>query len=296
MKTMTLINISPVARRFVGAVASLLLFCAVVPNAHAQWEVTDSQVTSNTSAIKDNTGEIKTNTANMRDAIGNQGSGGNNTVNANLYHIDQKLTLADDNYLNTQPGTRMADPTVNLPTAASSAKLDDGSRCKSVAQPQQATCQKIVDIENSQYQYMLTVYETSKTRDTMLRDLLKEREKINSSGPNQFAMLENNTNKLTALYNLIALDHQQMLAVNYAYEANLRYLRQTQTLAANAAATGKTTDSLGSISIPGIGSIDIGQAISGLTTGMALGAALDGVATSAPSGMQRLSITDSSSW
>ncbi|TCV97224.1 hypothetical protein EC912_101219 [Luteibacter rhizovicinus] len=282
-------------RRLFGAIATLLLLCAATPAAHAQWEVTDQTTHDTLGEIKSDTSHISTRTDDLNNVLGTTANGGNQTMNANLDSINKKLIIGD-NYSADQPGVRMGDPTQALPTPTSTAKLDDGVHCQSVAQPQQATCQKIVDIENAQYQYMLTVYATSKTRDDMLRALLKEREQINSGDPNQYGKLENNTNKLTALYNLIALDQQQMQAVNYAYEANLRYLRATQTLAANAAATGKTTSSLGSINIPGIGGVDIGSAISGLTTGAALATALKGVQSSTPSGMKTLGIGDSNGW
>ena len=171
--------------------------------------------------------------------------------------------------------------------------LDDGTRCKAIAEKQQDTCKEIVALENAQYQYMLTMYKNTATRDSMLRELLKERSEITASDANQFGKLEDNTNKLTALYNLIALDQQQMQTVNYAYEANLRYLRSKQTIAANAASTGKDPSKWDSISLPGLGDVNVGSAISGLATGAALKISLEGAQTTRPAGMQTLSIGES---
>lgn len=272
------------ARRLVGA-ASLLLLFAIAPAAHAQWEVNDADANATLRQIRGDTQSANT-------ALGTPQDGGGHSMNNNLDAINRKLVIGT--YDASQPGPRVKDPAQALP--ADSTVLDDGAKCSQVASPQQETCQKIVQIENAQYQYMLTMYANSKVRDDMLRTLLKEREQISASDPNQYGRLENNTNKLTALYNLIALDQQQMQSVNYAYDANLRYLRAVQTLAANAASTGKSPSSLGSITLPGIGGVDIGSALSGLITGAALKGALSIAATSKPAGMKTLSIGDSNGW
>lgn len=273
------------ARRLLGA-ASLLLLFAVAPAAHAQWEVNDADANATLQQIRKDTQSANT-------ALGTPQDGGGHSMNNNLDAINRKLVIGT--YDASQPGPRVADPNPALPAAGGTA-LDDGTACKTVAQPQQETCNQIVTIQNAQYQYMLTMYANSKVRDDMLRTLLKERESISADDPNQYGRLENNTNKLTALYNLIALDQQQMQSVNYAYDANLRYLRATQTLGAVSAATGKKKMDLGTLSIPGLGDIDVGSAIAGLATGAALKTALTAVQTSEPSGMQTLTIGKTDGW
>ncbi|SFW62916.1 hypothetical protein [Luteibacter sp. UNCMF366Tsu5.1] len=274
--------------RLLGAAAFALALSLAAPAAHAQWAVNDANANATLKQIETHTNDTVTQTTDINSVLGKT-LGDGSTVNGNINAINEKLKIGT--YDEKQPGARVKDPTQTLPEDTT--KLDDGTRCKAVAQPQQATCQQIVDIENAQYQYMLTMYKNTATRDAMLRELLKERAAIQASDANQFGKLEDNTNKLTALYNLIALDQQQMQTVNYAYEANLRFLRAKQTIAANAASTGKQPSDWGSISLPGIGDVNIGSAISGLATGAALKASLDGVQSAKPSGMQTLSIGDS---
>jgi hypothetical protein len=284
-------RIAPLSR-FLGAMAVLVTLASTAPAAHAQWAVNDAeangtlkQIEQHTDKTVQNTKDIYDQTKDMNTVLGKT-VGDGSTINGNINAINEKLKIGT--VKDSQPGARVSNPVKELP--ADSTVLDDGTRCKAVAQPQQATCQQIVDLENAQYRYMLTMYKNTETRDTMLRDLLKERSEITPQDPNQFGKLEDNTNKLTALYNLIALDQQQMQTVNYAYEANLRFLRSQQTMAANAANTGKKPSDWGSISLPGIGNVDIGSAISGLATGAVLKESLDGVQSDKPAGMQTLSI------
>jgi hypothetical protein len=265
-------------RRLLGAMTLAVLLSVAAPAAHAQWQVQDQKGEDSLKGINDDTGKINSVLGTTQD--------GNGTINSNLNNINNKFVIGTTS--DNQPGPRVKDPTQVLPDATT--VLDDAAHCGLVATAQQDTCKQIVAIENSQYQYMITMYTNSKTRDDMLRTLLNERKAITSSGkpdPNQFGKLEDNTNKLTALYNLIALDHQQMLSVNYAYEANLRYLRAKQTQMANAAASGNPPPGSGggSINIPGIGNFDINSAISAMTTGAALKLALNGLATKPDSGM-----------
>jgi hypothetical protein len=135
----------------------------------------------------------------------------------------------------------------------------------------------------------------------MLRTLLTERQNIQagqSGDANQYGKLEDNTNKLTALYNLIALDRQQMQSVNYAYEANLRYLRSKQTQLADAAASGQSPPGSGggSINIPGVGNVNLGSVLASMTTGAILYGALQAQQTTAAPGMQKLGIESTSGW
>lgn len=282
-------------RRMASSAAMLLALCVAAPAAHAQWSVNDAEANRHLSNIDTNSGKIDKSTDHTNQTIGNTGDDYNSaTVNGRLDAINRKLTIGT--YDEAKPGPRLKDPDKALP-ASTSAALDDGASCNSIAPQQKATCQDIVALQNAQYKYMLTMYENTNTRDAMLRSLLEERKNINSNDPNQYGKLEDNTNKLTALYNLIQLDYQQMQTVNYAYEANIRYLQAKQTLAANAASTGKdTSSSTGSISIPGIGSVSLDSVIQGLATGAALKVALTGVQSTPPSGMKTLTISDSNGY
>jgi hypothetical protein len=292
-----------IGRRFYAAVASLLLACVLAPAVHAQdaWSVNDSQANDKLSNIKDNTKGTNDDTTAMKNALGDSNAGGGKTVNANLDAINKKLFIGSANnnqpYKDTQPGPRVVDPDQALPASSSTAAtLNDGSDCTQIPDAQQDNCKKIVAIQNAQYKYMLTMYENNKARDTMLRELLKERSNITADDVNQYGKLEDNTNKLTALYNLIALDQQQMATVNFAYDANLQFLRASQAQLARQANTGKPKASWTSINLPGVGAIDLSSQISGLISGVALTTALDSVQSTAPKGLQTLAIGKSNGW
>jgi hypothetical protein len=254
--------------RLVIAALTIPFIFAISTTAHAQWRVKDE------------------------DANKTLGDSGNGTISSNVYNLNKKLTVIGNE---SKPGDRIADPTPALPKPDDgTATLDDGKQCDSVAKAQTETCKKIVDIENAQYKFMLSVYKTSNDRNEVLKTLLTER---NGLKADDYGKIADNTNKLTALYNLIALDRQQMESVNYAYEANLRYLRATQARAADSAQTGsgKSGGGGGGITLPGIGEVNLGAVISGLTTGVVLKGALDAQQTNAD-GMKTLSISKGSSW
>jgi hypothetical protein len=269
--TMARTNIKHESRRGLLRACAVLLVAFAPLAAQAQWKVVDTDANR----------VLGTTT-------------GGKTINQNLDAINKKLVIGTNNKDN--PGTRMEDPAKALPAPdATEATLDNGEHCKAVATAQQDTCKAIVDIENAQYKYMLTVYKTSDTRQKMLQKLLDEREAIQDN-PNQYGMLESNSNKLMALYNLIALDRQQMESVNYAYEANLRYLRASQAMNAEAAQSGTPRDKLGSLTIPGMGDIDLGSLINAAVTGLTLKAALDVAQSNKPDELHRLSIGKSNGW
>ncbi|MET4676381.1 MULTISPECIES: hypothetical protein [unclassified Luteibacter] len=286
------IHAKQLLRRMASSAAMLFALCLAAPTANAQWSVNDADANRHLSNIEGKSNSIESHTDNTNRTIGNAGDDyQSNTVNGRLDAINRKLVIGT--YDEAKPGPRLKDPDKALP-ASSSAALDDGASCNTVAPQQKTTCQDIVALQNAQYKYMLTMYENTNTRDAMLRSLLAERKDIKDTDPNQYGKLEDNTNKLTALYNLIQLDYQQMQTVNYAYEANIRYLQAKQTLAANAASTGKNpSSSTGGISIPGIGSISLDSVIQGLATGAALELALKGAQSDKPAGMKTLGVGES---
>ncbi|NYE28500.1 hypothetical protein HDE78_001452 [Rhodanobacter sp. K2T2] len=235
-----------------------IVVCLSARPAHAQWSVTDNTPGDNTDKTATNTKNIATSTDNIDKhlAIGSYGS----------------------------PGDRLADPK-QYPLATSTTLQQDLQQCSKLAQTQQQNCQEIANTEDAQYQYMVTMYTNTAIRNNRLQAILNERQGIQST---DYGKLEDNTNKLTALYTLMAIDSQQMQSINYAYNTRLRYLRIQQTQLANAAATGTPPNS--SLDI---GGLPVGSIINALTTGAALKVALNGVQSPTPSGMLTLSTEQS---
>ncbi len=233
------------------------------------------------------------------DALYNKNKDGVQDIDTHTRNIDSNFKIGS--YVS--PGDRLADPTSTTaaPAGASSsqspfatATMEDGmDQCANVAKGQQDTCKEIVHTQNAQYMYMTTAYANTATRNTALQALLKERQNIKSSSCSSsgssssgstgsggdtstcIGLLEDNTNKLMALYSLMTLDRQQMESANHAYEARLRYLLNYQARLANAAATGGPTPSSGGSSGSGLpGSIDIGNLISTAVAGGVMAGAL----------------------
>lgn len=266
----------PTFLRLLSLAAMILTGSVIAPEAHAQWAVHDkANDTLNTTM---------------------GGTTDGNSVNDNLNAIRKKLMISD--YTNGRPGDRVKDPASTIPTDTTRLIPTGDKRCDALPDPQQTNCNKIVEIQNAQYQYMLTMYANSKTRNDMLQAIIADRKSIKADDPNALGKIEENTNQLTALYNLIALDQAQMQSVNYAYEANLRFLREEQGRLARAANSGKTADkpSPFTIPLPGGGDLDIGKALPSIAAGAALKLALDGVQSDKPSGIQTLSISQSNGW
>jgi hypothetical protein len=263
----------------------MALLCLAAPIAlHAQdtdggdgWHVTDGT------------------THDKLDALYNKNKDGVQDIDTHARNIDSNFKIGS--YVS--PGDRLADPTSVTGAIAgatsnqspfATATLNDGiDQCSNVAQGQQDNCKEIVQTQNAQYMYMTTAYANTVTRNTALQSLLTERQNIKSGSCSSGAtgsgaggdtstcigLLEDNTNKLMALYSLMALDRQQMESANYAYEVRLRYLRNYQARLANAAATGGPTPSSGSsgssLPIPtGVGNL-ISNAVAGGVMAVALG-------------------------
>lgn len=266
----------PALFRLLSLAGLLLAGGLAAPAAHAQWAVHDKAVDT------------------LNGTIGDKTDG--NTVNANLNAIRKKLMIGD--YKQDRPGTRVKDPTSTMPADTTQLIPPSDQRCSALAGPQQDNCKKIVEIQNAQYQYMLTMYANSNTRNDTLKAILADRKNIKPDDDNALGKIEENTNQLTALYNLIALDQAQMQSVNYAYEANLRFLREEQARLARAANSGKTADkpSPFDFQLPGGIDIDIGKAMPTIAAGAALKIALDGAQSDKPAGIRTLAITNSDGW
>lgn len=254
---------------------AVMAICLIASPAHAQWHVVDDQANSTLDQIQDNTNSTERSTKSTDEHAKN--------IEEYTSNIDKNLHIGAYN----GPGERVADPQLALASAA----LEDGlSRCSRVAENQQTFCKEIVKTQNSQYLYMKTMYDNTKTRNDKLQELLKEREKI---GESEFGKLQDNSNKLIALYTLLEIDRQQMESTNYAYEARLRYLRDQLTNLADAASSGKAPNSP---DLPALGDVDMGDLVRGMTTGLALKVALDASQSPEPSGMRTLSLGHSDGW
>lgn len=168
-------------------------------------------------------------------------------------------------------------------------------QCQSRPQAQQALCQEIIQTQNAQMNYMVTMYNNAITRNKQLQDIETERNELGSD-PNNAGALQNNTNKLLALNAQLNIDHQQMQSVMYAYQTRLAYMNAQQAQLAQAAASGNPPDSGNDISVPLVGSVDMGSLVKGLVTGVALKGALMGVQSPTPSGMKTLSTEQSNGW
>jgi hypothetical protein len=250
--------------RLLALIAFLL--CLAAQSASAQWQVVDNDANSKLSDIKDNTHNTDTNTAN----------------------IAKYLQLSGTQ---SQPGTRVEDPKQAFKTLT----IDqDDAQCQQLAPAQLTVCQELAETQNAEYMYMVLMYNTSNTRNDQLKALLDERNKLQQA--TDYGKLEDNTNKLTALYTLIALDHQQLEATTYAYQTRIHYLEVQQGQIAQAAMSGTkapTSNGSGGFSIGGFDFSDLTSIGTSIASGAALKVALDVAKSPTPSGMQTLGITSS---
>jgi hypothetical protein len=243
-----------------------LLLCLAAQSASAQWHVVDSDANSKL-------GDIKTSTAN---------------TDSNTKDIANYLKITGGEF---KAGDRVEDPKQPFNTTLS--LTQDDAKCQKLAPAQLTVCKELAETQNAEYMYMVVMYNNSKTRDTVLRSLLTERQGLKET---DYGKLEDNTNKLTALYTLIALDQQQLESTTKAYEARIHYLEAQQAQIAQAAMAGDkapSSDTSGDISI---GGVDFGSLTSigaSLASGAALKVALDVAKSPTPSGMQTLGITSS---
>lgn len=105
-----------------------------------------------------------------------------------------------------------------------------------VSDSQRETCQLIQRTLNSQYNYVVAMYEITAKRLERLRAIEQERKKIDGQ---KIGELESNTNKLLALRAMMDIDRQQMESAMFAYDKRITYLNGQQNAAAKAAMAGK---------------------------------------------------------
>lgn len=135
-------------------------------------------------------------------------------------------------------------------------------RCKisktPVAALQYDICREIVRTSNAQFNYAVTMFETTEERSEQLQEIRQQRASLSQQDQ---GMLLDNTNNLLALQALMLIDAQQAETNMEAFEKRLRYLREQQDYYANQALNGGK-DLLG-----------------GITSGIVLKAALETVKT-----------------
>ncbi|WP_228135968.1 hypothetical protein [Xanthomonas sp. NCPPB 1128] len=249
----------------VVAVAALLML--VPATAFAQWKVIDNKQID----------ENKTNT---------------NT-------LDKKLDkIREDHQVGKAEKEKSSGDEVDKPKEKL-VKVDDNygvSDCAAktsgtpVSQEQQQTCELIQRTRNSQFNYMVAMYDITEKRLQRLRDLEQQRAKIST---NQIGLLEDNTNKLIALRALMDIDRQQTEAAMFAYEKRLSYLTQVQSAGAWAAMRGKKAPSATDTGSSGSlfdGFSGLSDFASKIAAGAAMGVALEAVKSSRPQNLERLSI------
>ncbi|PPT88407.1 hypothetical protein XthCFBP4691_14590 [Xanthomonas theicola] len=254
------------SNRFRIIVAAVAL-CALAPaTALAQWEVIDNEQIKkneeNTEKLHDKLDEIHK--ANL---IGK--STGEKPSGEEVEKPKEKLVKADDN----DGVSDCASTTSGTP----------------VAKEQQQTCELIQRTRNSQFNYMVAMYDITAKRLERLRAIEKERQGIKAE---EIGKLEDNTNKLIALKTLMDIDRQQTESAMFAYEKRLAYLTKVQSAGAWAAMNGKkapsaTTTGGGSLFEGFTGLSDFASKLVG---GAAMAGALETAKSSRPDGFQRLSI------
>lgn len=124
--------------------------------------------------------------------------------------------------------------------------LGVNDRCKlsktPVADLQYEICREIVRTSNAQFNYAVTMYETTEDRNKRLRQIEQERAGLSQQDQGK---LQDNTNKLLALQALMQIDAQQAQTNMGAFDKRLRYLNEQQDFYADKALNGKSM--LGSI-------------------------------------------------
>ncbi|KWV17200.1 hypothetical protein ISN34_14545 [Xanthomonas translucens pv. translucens] len=243
-----------------GIRVALIALCALAPvTAFAQWEVVDNAANTKLENL---------------DKIRNQ----------NLIGAKEKKDRAS--------GEEVEKPKEKLVKR----KDDEGvSQCAkatsgtSVASEQQKTCEIITRTRNSQYNYMVAMYDITDKRLGRLREIERARQSIK---PEEIGKLEDNTNKLIALKTLMDIDRQQTEAAMFAYEKRLAFLNDVQSAGARAAMNGQKPPSADQTQAGGLfpGWDGLGDIASKMIGGAVMTGALETAKSSKPDGFQKLNI------
>lgn len=243
-------------RSRLSMLAIALIVVVTAGSASAQWQVTDQTAQQYLEQIRDRVGE--------------------GDVNDRLKQINEQHYIGKHKV----SGEPVAEPEQKIDKK--DITLDKNiERCAASAQEQKAICEEVVRTENSQYLYMVKMYEITEKRKERLKEIEDERNGLNEK---DYGKLQDNTNKLIALHTRMTLDRAQMESAMHAYDARLRYLRQYQVQQTNDALRGKKTD--GGDQIFGIGLGDIGSM---LTAGIILKGALESQKSERPAGFKDVS-------
>ncbi|MET0548327.1 MAG: hypothetical protein ABW002_03530 [Xanthomonas sp.] len=255
------------SNRVRNAVAAFVLCMLLPATAFAQWEVIDNeQIRKN----KENTTTLDKKLDNIREDHQIGKAEKEKSSGDEVDKPKEKLIKVDDNY-----------------GVADCAAKTSGTP---VSQEQQKTCELIQRTRNSQFNYMVAMYDITEKRLQRLRDLEQQRMNISQE---QIGLLEDNTNKLIALRALMDIDRQQTEAAMFAYEKRLSYLTQVQSAGAWAAMRGKkapTADTGGGGNLFD-GFAGLSDFASKIAAGAAMGVALEAVKSSSPKNLERLSIS-----
>lgn len=153
-----------------------------------------------------------------------------------------------------------------------------------VSDSQKESCELIQRTLNSQYNYMVAMYEITTKRLERLRTIEDERKKI---GDQKIGELESNTNKLLALKAMMDIDRQQMESAMFAYDKRIAYLTGQQTAAAKAAMAGKEPPKSNRWSwVPDWVPDDVLSLGKTLAAGAVMKGALEAIKSDKPSGME----------
>ncbi|CTP84330.1 hypothetical protein XTPLMG728_0520 [Xanthomonas translucens pv. poae] len=244
-------------------VAAAFALCALLPaTALAQWEVVDKD------------GNTKLDDANTK--------------------LDN---IRKDHNLGKMPKEHASGEEVEKPKETLVKRQDDEgvSQCAkstsgtSVSSEQQKTCEIITRTRNSQYNYMVAMYDITAKRLARLREIESERQNIK---PEEIGKLEDNTNKLIALKTLMDIDRQQTEAAMFAYEKRLAFLNDVQSAGARAAMNGQKPPSADGTQAGGLfpGWEGLGDIASKMIGGAVMTGALETAKSSKPDGFQKLNI------
>lgn len=242
-----------------GVRMALIALCALVPaTAFAQWEVVDKD------------------------------------ANKKLENLDK---IRKQNLIGGQEKEKASGEEVEKPKEKLVKRKDDEgvAQCAkstsgtAVSDEQKKTCEIIQRTRNSQYNYMVAMYDITAKRLERLRAIEKERQKIK---PEELGKLEDNTNKLIALKTLMDIDRQQAETAMFAYEKRLAFLTEVQAAGARAAMNGQKPPSAdgqaGFTLFPGWDGL--GDIASKVIGGVAMTAALEAAKSEKPKGFKRLDI------
>ncbi|WCE04603.1 hypothetical protein [Pseudoxanthomonas sp. JBR18] len=203
-------NIKPFTQRFtqpngyivMRLLMALVLCCTCLP-AFAQWSVTDDETHQGISELKSDINE-------RLDKIYKQSN-----VNGQTYSADNHKSLTLQYSDSSQGGEQLSGErelskvTSQQLSDLIAARCPTGSSNPQSAQ-QQPICKDIVERESKLQNYMIDMLELTKNRQDELKEILRERQDINSGAEHEMGQLQSNTNRLLALQAQLQID-----ATNY---------------------------------------------------------------------------------